>query len=238
VLVDGADVGGGGGAVDVPLPVGGHALRVVAPGFLPLESDVVIEDGQVRRVDAKLAPDPRDPRAAELRIAVGCGDPDPRAPADGLDVRVDGERAAGGEAVMGYDLAAQRPVVGFVRLRVTPGKHLVRVAIPECVDSETRVVAAEGAPGVVRGALERSRAPLMLGPSGTPNGWRVEIASLLRISSGTTQFAGENYAVGQALGAIGSAGWVTRWFTALADFGIASGEANRVGAGPPDTRAT
>jgi hypothetical protein len=218
VAFDGAVVGKG--TVTAPLAVGGHSLRVTAPGFLPYESDVVVEDGATRRVEVALVRDARDPRSSELRVSVGCGDPDPRTFADGIAIRVDDLPASDGEVVDGYDEAEQRKTVDFLRLRVTPGKHVVKVAIPGCVASETRVVAYDDAPAAVRGSLDRAEREMLRGPSGTPSGWRVAFSGLLNVPVGS--FPGAQ--LGVATGATGSAGLVSRWFVLLADAGLSSGQ--------------
>jgi hypothetical protein len=210
----------GTGTVTAPLRVGGHALRVSAPGFLPYESDVVVADGATPRIDVALVRDARDPRSAELRVSVGCGDPDPRTFADGIAIHVDGAPMTDGEVVAGYDDVEQRADVDFLRFRVAPGKHVVRVAIPGCVASETRVVAHDDAPAVVRGSLARAEREMLRGPAGTTNGWRVAFSGFLEIAPGPIN--GDQ--VAPAVGAAGSAGLVSRWFVLLADLGLAQGD--------------
>jgi hypothetical protein len=56
VAVDGKPIGTGGWAG--PLPSGGHTLRVSAPGMIPYQTEVLIQDGQARDMSVTLNPEP------------------------------------------------------------------------------------------------------------------------------------------------------------------------------------
>lgn len=53
------------------LPSGGHTLRVTGPGMTPYQSEVVIQDDQLRRVDVSLQAVPRDATKTVLWIVGG-----------------------------------------------------------------------------------------------------------------------------------------------------------------------
>jgi hypothetical protein len=53
------------------LPSGGHTLRVTAPGMLAHQTEVILQDNQVRRLDVRLKADPPDNLARWLWIGGG-----------------------------------------------------------------------------------------------------------------------------------------------------------------------
>ncbi|WP_437681151.1 PEGA domain-containing protein [Sorangium sp. So ce131] len=58
ISIDGRVLGRG--AYDGPVPSGGHALRVTAPGMVSHQSEVMILDNQTRTVTVSLAPKPKE----------------------------------------------------------------------------------------------------------------------------------------------------------------------------------
>lgn len=69
ILIDGKAVGQG--RYEGSLPSGGHTLRVTSQGMTPYQSEVVIQDDQLRRVDVTLAAVPRDATKTVLWIVGG-----------------------------------------------------------------------------------------------------------------------------------------------------------------------
>lgn len=69
ILLDGKAVGQG--RWEGSMPSGGHTLRVTASGMTPYQSEVVIQDDQLRRVDVTLASVPRDATKTVLWIIGG-----------------------------------------------------------------------------------------------------------------------------------------------------------------------
>ncbi len=142
VSIDGKEIGKG-PVFEADLPVGGHELRVTAPGMRPYQGDLVIEDARTRAFDVSLerAPDP----TAEVRVAVGCGHPQPSVPEQGLSVFFDdaGESAP----ALGTRRLSKDGDVAFVPYAVAPGKHAVRVGVYGCDTlSRPRSTRRSGAP--------------------------------------------------------------------------------------------
>lgn len=69
IAIDGKAVGRG--RYEGTLPSRGYALRVTGEGKLPYQSDVLVQDNQVRRVDVTLTPKPTEEVASWLWIAGG-----------------------------------------------------------------------------------------------------------------------------------------------------------------------
>jgi hypothetical protein len=170
VAIDGKPIGTG-PAVQADLPVGGHELLVSAPGMRPYQGDLVIEDGRTRAFDLTLerAADP----TSEVRVAVGCGRPEPATPEEGLAVFFDG--ATESAPALGTRRSAEvgRDVVAYVPYAVPPGKHTVRVAATGCTAEETTVDAPLGAHASITGMLPGTHLYFSASPAGSPTGWRV-----------------------------------------------------------------
>jgi hypothetical protein len=221
----------GTGAVAIALPIGGYVLRVTQPGHRAFQTEIVIEDDKTRAMTVRLESAEGD-RTAELHVAVGCGDSAPRTLDTGMTIDVDGERQKIAEAVQGYSDEEQRSVVDFLRVPVRPGKHRVRVAIDGCIADEALTISSDDKPGILRGSLERARHELMRGPAGTPDRLRLGVGLLTHVVNGELPASRVNAEAGLFVGAIGSAGIVTRWFVGVADFGISTGELRKSGQSP------
>jgi hypothetical protein len=231
VTVDDRPVGVG--SVALTLPVGGHVLRVTQRGRRPYQTEVVIEDERTHSVSVRLEMEAgRGERTAELHVAVGCGDATPRSFADGMTLDIDGERQTDAEVVMGYSEEERRPIVDFLRVPVRPGKHRVLVAIPDCDPDVAQTMSSDEKPGILRGALARSKDELLRGPAGTPDRFRVAVGGLVHVTAGSINANNKHATAAPFVGAIGSAGFVTRWFVALADFGISAGDLHIDGQDP------
>jgi hypothetical protein len=168
VSIDGKEMGRG-PLVDVDLPVGGHELRVTAPGMRPYQGDLVIEDARTRAFDVTLerAPEP----VSEVRVAVGCGRPEGGAPEDGLSVFFDG--AQDSAPAFGTRRRTEDGKVSYVPYAVEPGRHAVRVALAGCDARDAVVDAPVGGSAKVTGMLPPSRLWFDGSPAGSPDGWRL-----------------------------------------------------------------
>jgi len=212
---------GHGPRIELDLPVGAHAMRLVAPRMRPLQTDVVVEDGKSRALD--LALEAEAAPVSEIHVAVTCEGPDPL-PQDALAVFFDD--ATESALPMGARIRREpgHEVVAYVAYRVTPGHHLVHVAAPHCEAQDASVDAPEGGVSDVRGSLAPANHWLEGSPAGSPDGWRLS-AGL--IESSTTFSSYQNFfSTGfTSLGNVGAtlvgpaftAGLQGRWLTALLD---------------------
>ena len=169
VAIDGKEIGKG-PAVDVDLPVGGHELLVTAPGMRPYQGDLVIEDGRTRAFDVSL--ERAQEQASEVRVAVGCGRPEPGVPEDGLAVFVDDAKESA--AALGTRRKSEQEgrAVAYVPYAVAPGKHTARIAIAGCDALSTSVDAPLGGHASITGMLPSSHLFFDGSPAGSPDGWR------------------------------------------------------------------
>jgi hypothetical protein len=210
---------GHGPRLELDLPVGAHAMRLVAPRMRPLQTDVVVEDGKSRAVD--LALEPEAAPVSEIHVAVTCEGPDPL-PQDALAVFFDD--ATESALPLGARIRREpgHEVVAYVAYRVAPGHHLVHVAAPHCEAQDASVDAPEGGVSDVRGSLAPANHWLEGSPAGSPDGWRLS-AGL--IESSTTFNSYQNFFstnpgslgnIGATLvGPAATAGLQGRWLTAL-----------------------
>jgi hypothetical protein len=218
VSLDDREVGHG-PRIELDLPVGAHAMRVVAPRMRPLQTDVVVEDGKSRALD--LALEPEAAPVSEIHVAVSCMGPDPL-PQDALAVFFDD--ATESALPLGARLRREpgHEVVAYVTYRVAPGHHLVHVATPLCEAQDASVDAPEGGVADVKGSLAPANHWLEGSPAGSPDGWRLS-AGL--IESSTTFSSYQNF-FSTNLGSLGNlgatlvgpaatAGLQGRWLTAL-----------------------
>lgn len=233
----------GQGPQDVALTVGGHVLRVTAPTMRAFQTEVTIQDNQTRTLDVTLEPEGAGAAGPELRVAVGCDDPRPRSPEEGLSVYLDG--SANATTPRGVQKSwredAQGAVVDYVSYPIAAGTHTAHVRFPGCEGAETRVEVVPGKPAEVKGVLRPEGNFFSRGPAGYPDWWRVSAGMwtttthfnrfyelLLRKSASDNNgdrvvtfgsSKGDVAAAGPAL----SIGLVGRWLTFLFDLRYASG---------------
>jgi hypothetical protein len=218
VWLDEREVGHG-PRLELDLPVGAHAMRLVAPRMRALQTDVVVEDGKSRALDLGLEAETAP--VSEVHVAVSCEGPDPL-PQDALAVFFDD--ATESALPLGARIRREpgHEVVAYVTYRVAPGHHLVHVAAPHCEAQDTSVDAPEGGVSDVRGSLAPANHWLQGSPAGSPDGWRLS-AGL--IESSTTFNSYKNF-FSTSLGSLGNigatlvgptatAGLQGRWLTAL-----------------------
>ncbi|HEY1692744.1 MAG TPA: PEGA domain-containing protein [Polyangiaceae bacterium] len=221
VFIDEREAGHG-PLVDAELPVGAHAMRVVAPHMRPFQTDVLVEDGRTRALDIAL--DPEAAPSAEVHVAVSCEGPDPLPP---QDVVVFFDDATESALPLGARIRREpgREVVAYVAFRVAPGHHTVHVASLRCNSQDTAIDVREGGTADVRGALVPSNSWLDGSPAGSPDGWRLA-AGLLESSETFTRYAGffSTTAIAKLnpdavtlVGPYATAGLQGRWLTALVD---------------------
>jgi hypothetical protein len=212
---------GHGPRLELDLPVGAHAMRVVAPRMRPLQTDVVVEDGKSRALD--LALEAEAAPVAEVHVAVRCVTPDPLPP-EALAVFFDD--ATESALPLGARLRREpgHEVVAYIAYRVAPGHHLVHVASPHCEGQDASVDAPEGGIADVKGELAPANHWLEGSPAGSPDGWRLSggLIESTTTFSGYQNFFSSGY---NSLGNIGAtlvgpaftAGLQGRWLTALLD---------------------
>jgi hypothetical protein len=189
----------------------------------PYQSDMVIEEKEARQLTVTLDPEPA-PERPKLRVAVGCADPEPRAPADGLTVYTDQlEVLPPGPVKSRLDLDRGRNVVEFVEYPIDPGKHHLRIVSKECnpLDQDIDVDAVSGA--LVSGALPSSKFVLFRGPEGSPGWYRVAIAAWLPFGMQIQSPETYQESAGTVTGASLDVGLVDRWFAAYVNGAYGSG---------------
>jgi hypothetical protein len=186
----------------------------------PLVSDVVVEDGKSRTLDLTLEPEAEP--SSEVRVAVGCGSPEPLGQ-DGVAVFFDDATESAMPLGVRMRREPGREVVAYVAYRVPPGKHAVHVASLGCDSLDTTVVAPEGGVADVRGSLPLADTWFQGSPAGSPDGWRVGLGV---VESSTTFSTYKNFfsnappqlAVGMTMaGPSIVAGMHSRWTTVLVD---------------------
>jgi hypothetical protein len=213
---------------DVTVPAGGHQLRVTAPGMRPYQTEVVIQDKETRSLDVVLESE-APPVNPTLRVAVGCGDGLPRAPAEGLVVYVDGSNELPATLVKDrWDPEESANVLDHVEYSITPGPHTLRVSLPGCYGYDIQIVADPVKGADVSGALETERFVLARGPQGSP-GWFQGELGLWLAGGNAKDNVPDSYAsrgisvVGESL----SLGAVGRWFGYYIDAAYGTGSFNR-----------
>jgi hypothetical protein len=225
----------GTGKIDVTIGTGGHQVRVTAPGMRPYQSEVVIQDKEARVVDValeKLA-ETEKPR---IRVAVGCGGPEPQGPDDGLVVYLDGP-----DAVTPKDVKKRwsdelgRNVVTYVEYETTPGTHRLRARANDCDSLETTVTVDPAKGADVTGALPSDTPLLLRGPQGTPGHWRVGLdlwllrpsmkpGGMFRMKDMPETYAG---GFGAATGFAVEGSYVSRWFGMFLQWARGTGTVDR-----------
>jgi len=216
---------GHGPRLELDLPVGAHAMRLVAPRMRPLQTDVVVEDGKSRALD--LALEAEAPPVSEVHVAVSCMGPDPLAQAD---LAVFFDDAPESALPLGARIRREpgREVVAYVAYRVAPGHHAIHVTSQLCEGQDAVVDVPEGGVAYVKGSLAPANHWLEGSPAGSPDGWRLSagliesstsFASYQNFSSGNLGLGtGPVGTVGGTLvGPAATAGLQGRWLTALLD---------------------
>jgi len=219
------------GKVEETIPSGGHQLRVTAPGMRPYQTEIVIQDKETRSVGVALEPESAAAAAMArpmLRVAVGCGDTEPKGPDDGLVVYVDGpEVLAPGPVKQRWYDDLGRNAVERVEYPISPGPHTIRVAITGCWGLDLALVVDPMKGADVTGALESSRFVLFRGPQGTP-GWYRAGVGLWFPGADVSQNVPEHYsATVGGTGIVGEVGTPGRWFGFWLNAAYASGSLTR-----------
>jgi hypothetical protein len=243
VFID--DKEAGQGKVEQTLPAGGHQLRVIAKGMHPYQTELVIQDKETRQVNVSLEAE----TAAEkpkLRVAVGCADPEPRAPSDGLVVYTDGmEVLPPGPVKSRLNPDLGRNVVEYVEYPIDAGKHQLRIASAHCNPLDQAVDVDPVAGALVTGALPTDRGILIRGPEGSPGWGRLSLGAWMpggmRINPDNAPTYIQDF--GSMTGIALEAGLVDRWIALYADFAYASGnfrmkDANTTNFALPATTST
>ncbi|MGH7293804.1 MAG: PEGA domain-containing protein, partial [Polyangiaceae bacterium] len=183
VFVDDREVGRG-PHLDLELPVGAHAMKIIAPRMRPLQTDVLVEDGKTRKLDLTLEPETAP--VAEVHVAVTCLGDDPLSQDDLVVFFDDATESA---LPLGVRIRREpgHEVVAYVAYRVAPGHHTVHVASPRCDASDATVDVREGGVADVRGSLSPRNKWLEGSPAGSPDGWRLA-AGLLESSATFSQY--------------------------------------------------
>jgi hypothetical protein len=235
IFVDEAQVGSG--KAELTVASGGHQLRVTAPAMRPYQTEVVVQDNEVRSLNVALeheapasVPGIWAPVARPtLRVAVGCGDTVLRPPDEGLVLFIDGPDVLPPTYVkMRWDTDAGRNVLDHVEYSVNPGLHTVRVAFPGCYGYDIRVEADPVQGADISGVLETDRGLLFRGPQGSP-GWFHASLGLWLAGGNASANIPDTYAsrgisvVGESL----EVGAVSRWFGYYMGGSIGNGSFDR-----------
>jgi hypothetical protein len=216
------------GRLDQTIPSGGHQVRVAAPGMRTFQSEVVIKEKETRSLDVvleALAPVEK-PR---LRVSVGCGDVEPKAPEEGLVVYLDGPEVLPPVLVKRkWSDDKKTNVVESVEYAVAPGPHQLRVSVTECraLDATVQVDPQKGAD--VSGALDLDRVLLLRGPLGSPGWYRLALGLWMPGGAVRTEVP-EKYSgkFGDVIGTSVEAGLMGRWFAVYAQGAYGKGSFHR-----------
>lgn len=216
---------------DVPNEILGTGAKEHAPDLAVIRSKL---DSWAPPVEKKAQP--------ELRIAVGCGDKEPRGTDDGLEVFLDDSPTPaapiGGDRL--WNESEKRNVIRYISYPTTPGNHHLLVRIPGCKEESTSVM-ADTTGAEVHGVLRSNSSLLTRGPAGAPNGFRIAAGFWMpRTFAGAyarepSYAAGAENAYGDLQYGISAKGLLLqpalafRWWTLGVDFGIADGDASRQG---------
>ena len=226
ISVDGAQVGVG--KVELTLPAGGHQLIITAPGMRPYQTEIALQDKETRTLNVPLQPEAPLVRPT-LRVAVGCGDAEPKAPDDGLVVFLDGADVLPPSLVkMRWSIEDSRNVLDHIEYTLNAGRHTARVALPGCYgyDIQLDVDPVKGAD--ISGALETSRFVLVQGPQGTPGWFQVALGTWL--AGGTAKTDAPDTYASRGISVVGGSldlGAVDRWFGYYVDWSYGTGSFNR-----------
>jgi len=214
IAIDGLDVAKG--KLENAIPSGGHQLRVTAVGMRAYQSEVVIQDNELRSVDVTLEKDAA-PALPIVGVSVLCNGRI-ASPEDGLELFIDDSTTFIG-AASGVERDPSGQQTTRVDYPVAPGHHLLRLRARGCVGERKDVlVTSEGAS--LTGALAADLGFFESGPAGNPDGLRLFAGGWIPEINGG-DFSDFDHAA--VLGAMLSVGYTHRWFTFLADAAYASG---------------
>jgi hypothetical protein len=217
----------GTGKTQLSVPAGGHQLRITAPGMRPYQSEVVIQDRETRTVEVAL----EGLELPRLRVAVGCGDADPRSPDSGLVAYLDGNDVLPSSGVKkSWDSNRNDNVFRYAEYPVAPGPHTLRLRVQKCKSLERGITVDPVTGDDVEGALELDKNILVKGPQGSPGLYRVGVAFWMPTIIGGPDAIGPDKYEGHAGSFAGVAvdgGLVTRWFSANLALGYAKGSLTR-----------
>jgi hypothetical protein len=179
----------------------------------PYQTEVIVQDKETRSVNVVLEAEAALERPM-LRVAVGCGDPEPRAPEDGLVVYADGpDVLAPGPVKRRLSATSDRNVVEYVEYPIASGPHSIRVTITDCTSRDQAIVVDPVRGASVSGALESSKFVLFRGPMGSPGWFRAGVGVWLASASVRDNVPEEYRGKGPSItGAAAEVGAVTRWF--------------------------
>jgi hypothetical protein len=215
----------GTGKIELSVPSGGHQIRITAPGMRPYQSEVLIQDKEGRTLDVTL----ETLELPRLRVAVGCGDLDPKGPDDGLVAYLDGNDVLPPSGVKkSWDAERNDNVFRYAEYPVTAGQHALRIRIRDCKSLEHTITVDQAGDDVV-GALELDKSLLLRGPQGTPGWGRVGVAFWMPTLLGRFQEGPDEYggSAGSLAGVSVDVGYARRWFSADLSLGVASGSLTR-----------
>ncbi len=198
------------------------------------------------KVDTWKPPVEAAPQEPRLRVAVGCGDTEPKGTDDGLAVYIDDSPtvapAVGGEKR--WDEALRRNVVEHIAFPIAPGAHRVVIRLPNCEPAEVDVQVADGSTVDVDGVLRPDTAFLLRGPAGMPNWGRLGVG-LWRLSVVDADYGDadlptyENARYRPTVTGVMLQPAVTfRWWTLGLDLGYAIGKTTLTGPIPAETASS
>jgi hypothetical protein len=224
VFLDDKQVGVG--KVDQTVASGGHQLRIVGPGMRPYASEVVVIDRETRTLDVSL----ESLELPKVRVAVGCGDREPKSPDEGLVAYLDGNDVLPPSGTKkSWDAARNENVFRYAEYPAAPGPHTLRIRATGCVSVERAITVDPINGDDVEGALQLDKNILLKGPQGTPGWGRVGVAFWMPTLIGQYGLAPDTYGghAGSYAGVSVDAGLVRRWFSADLAFGYAAGSLTR-----------
>jgi hypothetical protein len=194
----------------------------------PYQTEIVVRDKETRSLNVALEAETQAEKP-KLRVSVGCADPEPRGPEDGLVVYVDGpDVLAPGPVKRKWSADLGKNVVEYVEYPIVAGAHSLRVSITDCktIEQPVSVDASKGAD--VYGALPSDRFILVRGPQGSP-GWFRAAVGMWFPGGDARDSMPESYG-GNVLGVTGVAlgvGIVDRWVGLYLDGAYGSGSFRR-----------
>ncbi len=226
IQLDGKPVGIG--KAEQSVASGGHQLRVVAAGMRPYQTEVIVQDKETRSLTVSLEALAASDKPM-LRVAVGCTDREPKSPADGLVVNIDGpEVLPPGFVKERWSDDAGRNVVEHVEYPIAPGPHTIRVSATDCRSAGQAIVVDPVRGADVTGALESSKFILFRGPQGSPGWFRASAGVWL--AGGEAQDSMPDRYSSRGLTVAGLAletGIVSRWFALYVQGDLGGGSFRR-----------
>jgi hypothetical protein len=227
VFIDDKEVGHG--KVEQTLAAGGHQLRVVAAGMHPYQTEIVVQDKETRQLNVALEAEAAADKP-KLRVAVGCADPEPKAPTDGLVVYTDNmEVLPPGPVKSRLSPELGRNVVEYVEYPIDSGKHNLRIVSKNCEALDQSVDVDPVAGALVSGALPSARSILVRGPEGAPGWGRLGLGAWFAGFQSVKENLPETYKQdGYSMTGFSlDAGLVDRWFAAYINYSYATGTYHR-----------